>query len=79
MSFFLFQYDCVDVKSGDLMGYFFLDLHPRDGKYGHACVHGLQPGCINVQTVSYEFKKSFSTLVNHVTAGNNQVTPRGFA
>lgn len=59
---FLFQYDAVDVKSGDLMGYFFLDLHPREGKYGHACVHGLQPGCINVQTVSYEFKKSFSML-----------------
>ena len=60
---FLFQYDAVDVKSGDLMGYFFLDLHPREGKYGHACVHGLQPGCINVQTVSYEFKKIIYDVV----------------
>ena len=62
---FLFQYDCVDVKSGDLMGYFFLDLHPRDGKYGHACVHGLQPGCINVQTVSYEFKKNIFLVTKY--------------
>ena len=42
----------VDVKSSELMGYFYLDMHPRDGKYGHACVMPLQPGCINVQTVS---------------------------
>ena len=48
----LFQYDVVDVKSSELMGYFYLDMHPRDGKYGHACVMPLQPGCINVQTVS---------------------------
>ena len=48
----LFQYEVVDVKSSELMGYFYLDMHPRDGKYGHACVMPLQPGCINVQTVS---------------------------
>merc|ERR1712051_682782 len=43
-------YEVVDVKSSELMGYFYLDMHPRDGKYGHACVMPLQPGCINVQT-----------------------------
>jgi Zn-dependent oligopeptidase len=35
-----------DASSKETIGYFYLDLHPRDGKYGHACASPLQNGCV---------------------------------
>lgn len=36
-------FEVRDAESNGKMGYFFLDLYPRDGKYGHAAMFELQP------------------------------------
>jgi len=39
-------YRINDTASNELLGYCFLDLYPRDGKFGHAAIFPLQPTCV---------------------------------
>ena len=38
-------FSVFDKENGDLLGYFYLDMYPRDGKFSHAAVFNFMDGC----------------------------------
>ncbi|CAA6668038.1 unnamed protein product [Spirodela intermedia] len=40
-------FSVIDFSSNELLGYFFLDIFSREGKYSQTCVLALQNGCLS--------------------------------
>ena len=40
----VFVYNLIDKKSNDTIAQLYMDLFPREGKYGHACMHTIKVG-----------------------------------
>ncbi|PPD86502.1 hypothetical protein GOBAR_DD16560 [Gossypium barbadense] len=40
------MFSVFDLSSGELLGYFYLDMYKREGKYGQTCVVALQNGSV---------------------------------
>ncbi|KAK8402429.1 hypothetical protein O3P69_000679 [Scylla paramamosain] len=66
-------YRVTDAQSGENLGYFFLDLYPRDGKFGHAAIFPLQPSCVGadgsrqVESYFHEFGHVMHHICSHAT------------
>ena len=56
----------VTTPKGDILSYFALDLHPREGKYGHACAFGVINGRQTSLTNS-EYVPPFATMIANFT------------
>ncbi len=61
----------TDKKTGEIFGYGCMDLHPRDGKYGHACVADIFKKYIDMRG---EKKEGFTFLICNFKKANEGKT-----
>ncbi|KAI5572948.1 hypothetical protein BDE02_10G046600 [Populus trichocarpa] len=60
-------FSVFDLSSGELLGYFYLDIYMREGKYGHTCVVALQNGALSY---SGERQIPVALLISQLQKGN---------
>ncbi|KAI9298800.1 hypothetical protein K502DRAFT_310976 [Neoconidiobolus thromboides FSU 785] len=58
-----------DKDSKEVLGYFYLDLYPREGKFTHAACFPLQPGC----EFNQQFQYPIVAMVCNFTSPNQQL------
>jgi len=57
-------YRITDSSSGELLAHFYMDLHPREGKFGHAAAFPLAPSGLDLEGASH---RPVSAMVANLT------------
>lgn len=73
------QYDAYNATDDSFVGHFYLDLHPREGKYGHAAEFDLAKGmlilCTNLMLLGCRISGKKQTPVAAMVANFTKPLP----